>query len=239
VATQEYVDTDGESVTVTSPSFSAGTQSINVEDSSQLVDGGTYVILDGLCNCESFVASLAGSGSPNDVTGTFTNNYVANAVVSITITDPGSDYSGSPPTVTITDVNGNTTASATAVLDPSGSFVAEVVMDDGGMDYDPATVSVTFGTPSGTGDTVTATGSANLSGPILIYLAAIWAWFNPGEFTPVQNDVDEPVVYLARIEANFADGIGVRVALGGVTLVAECSGGGSLVWYAGRLVSTP
>ena len=73
----------------------------------------------------------------------------------------------------------------------------------------------------------------------------VWV-FMQGGYVPVQNDVDEPVIYLAHKEGTSPDdGVDVYVALDGVTATVTCSdpdgtGTGSSItytWYAGRLVS--
>lgn len=86
--------------------------------------------------------------------------------------------------------------------------------------------------------TFDATFTLALVAPVILWHSGFWVEFNPTEYTPIQNDVDEPVVYLAtRMPDNITDGGKVYRALGGITAVVNCSDGSQFVWYAGRLVS--
>lgn len=171
--------------------------------------------------------------TPTSFTATF-SLAVSYPVTGVTVTGPGSGYSGTPPTVTFSGGSGSGPPTAEAVLDPTGDFVASVSMLTNGQDYNPTPPTVTFSDPpSGT----TATGTAVIGGPVRIFLAGVWVPFNPAEFIPVQNDVDEKIIYLARQEMNAPDGVQVFLALGGATVIVSCTDGSSFTYYAGRLVA--
>ena len=77
-------------------------------------------------------------------------------VVGLTINNPGAGYGGVPPAITIAPPASGVTAAATAVLDPTGSFIAQVNMTNWGTGY-------ALTTTNPTGPTVTVAGGAVLA----------------------------------------------------------------------------
>src|SRR5439155_26494854 len=92
--------------------------------------------------------------------GATTARAIADVVTAINITDGGNGNYTSPPTVTITSVNG---AAATATLGSGGSagqVVSTVITDHGSFYTTPPTVTFSAAPTGG----VTATGVAAISG---------------------------------------------------------------------------
>lgn len=110
----------------------------------------TIELLDGGSGYTSPVVAITGGGGTG---ATATATEVGGVVNSITVTDPGSNYT-STPTVTITDGGPGTGASALAVLNPGS--VASVTVVNGGTGFN-STPTLSFIGGGGTGATATAT----------------------------------------------------------------------------------
>lgn len=172
-------------------------------------------------------------GAATSFTADFASPAIAYGVTGVTITDGGSGYGGIAPGVTFSGGSGSG-ATGTAVLDDTGDHVVSVTITAVGQDYNPTAPDATFDPP---GSGTTATGTAVASGPITIYLAGVWVPMWPPEYLPEANDVAEPVIFLARREADAPDGIAVYLAEGGITAVWTCDDGTSRTTYAGRVVA--
>jgi hypothetical protein len=180
----------------------------------------------------TFAASPAAASS---FTADFGSALAAYPVTGVTITDGGSGYGGTAPTVTFSGGSGSG-AAGTANLDPTGDFVVSVTMDTTGSGYNPTAPDVSFSAPGGMGG-VTATGTADVGGPVTIYLSGVWVQFWPQDYTPEKNDVSEPVVFLATREEDAPDGVAVYLAEGGITAVWLCPNGKSVTTYTGKAVA--
>lgn len=80
-------------------------------------------------------------------------------VCGLTIVNPGSGYAGVPPTITIAAPSSGITATAVAVLDPTGSFIQQVNMTNYGTGY-----ALTTANP--TGPAITVGGGAVLTAQV-------------------------------------------------------------------------
>jgi hypothetical protein len=235
--TETYEDVNGVSVTFY-PSITSGVHTVTPSSLTGIAIGTPFMLIDGLCNSQ-VITPTAISGA--NFTANFTDAATAHGISSVTMTNPGSGYAGSgiPPTVSFTG-GGGSGATGTAVLDAlTLDTVASVTITNPGKDYTsvPTVVFNNSGT-SGSG----AAGTAVVSGPIKIYLSAVWVQFVPGTslFTPAAVDVSLPVVRLARQEENAPDGIAVYVAPAGQTFIANCTDGSSFTVFDGRIVqNTP
>jgi hypothetical protein len=238
--TKTYSDLDGSSTNV-QLSIGAGEQEVVPDSMDGIAIGTVLLVVDGLCGSQSVTVdgvfdsdTGTGTGTPTvSFTASFPQLAVSYGIVGVTVTNGGTGYEGTVPNVTFSGGSGSGLPAATATLDVTGDQVVLVTVTSPGQDYS-SPPAVTFDPPSGTGGT-TATGVPVISGSTKLYLNGVWVQFNPGEYEPEQNDVDEPVYFFARMEAPLD--LPVWLALGGLTVVIPCPSGPTATLYAGRLQS--
>jgi hypothetical protein len=243
-ATVSMGEVTGISITSAGSGYSNGTVPITITgdgsgaSGTATISGGavtsTNITNGGSGYTSANVTFPTSPATPTSFTADFACDSISHGITGVTITDPGSGFAagGVAPTVSFSG-GGGTGATGTVTLDPTtGDFVSGVTITNSGHDYTspPSVVFDNTGT-TGSGETATAT----VSGPITLYLHGVWVYPDHGYF-PVQNDVDEPVTYLARHEKNAPDGLPVYDALAGDTLTITCIDGTIFTFYAGRLM---